>query len=351
MVSLYEYEGCDRMVVVTGATGHIGNVLVRKLVEDHISVRALFAPGDDLKALSNLPVELIPMDILDSDGLVRAFDGAEAVFHLAGIITIMPFFQKRVYRVNVEGTKNVITACRKAGVKRLVYVSSVHALSEPEKGATIDENFEFNAKKVYGCYGKSKAIAGMEVEKAASRGLDTVILCPSGVIGPYDYRGSEMGKLFEDFLKGKFRIAVDGCFDFVDVRDVADGIVKAWKKGESGEKYILSGHTITMRKLVAMLNNCSAMKRKKVFFLPEALMYPIAAAMTLFYWLSDSKPRFTFYSLHTLHRYYNFTHEKASRELGYNPRPIKESVEDTLEWFEKKMNFSKGSFSQEKGLI
>ncbi|OAA30078.1 hypothetical protein AT15_00765 [Kosmotoga arenicorallina S304] len=326
------------MVVVTGATGHIGNVLVRKLVNEGVSVKALFAPGDNLKALLNMPVELIPMDILDYEGLVRAFKGADAVFHLAGLITIMPFFQKKVFRVNVEGTKNVIRACRKAGVKRLVYVSSVHALSEPEKGAAIDENFGFNVKKVYGCYGKSKALAGREVERAVSEGLDAVILCPSGVIGPYDYRGSEMGTLFRDFVRGKFRISVNGCFDFVDVRDVADGIIRAWKKGKSGEKYILSGHMITMKKLVALLYKYTAQKRKKIFFVPEVLVYPVAAVMTAYYWLSGSKPRFTFYSLHTLRRYYRFSHEKASRELGYFPGPIEETVKATLEWFTKEAN-------------
>jgi len=229
------------MIVITGATGHLGNVLVRKLVNQNKKVRVLILPGEDITSLEGLEVEKVEGDVRVPDSLRKAFEGADIVYHCAGIISILPGQQKQLYQVNVLGTRNVVNICLETKIKRLVYTSSIHTLSEPAPGIIFDESREFNPENVLGEYSKSKALGTLEVLKGIEKGLDAVILCPSGIIGPHDYRISEMGKLIVDFVKGKVKACVDGAYDFVDVRDVAEGLILASEKGKKGECYILSG--------------------------------------------------------------------------------------------------------------
>jgi len=215
------------MIVITGETGHLGNVLVRKLVNQNKKVRALILPGEDIVSLEGLEVEKVDGDVCVPDSLRKAFEGAEIVYHCAGIISILPGQQKHLYQVNVLGTRNVVNMCLETKVKRLVYTSSIHALSEPAPGIVIDESREFNPENVLGEYSKSKTLGTLEVIKGIEKGLDAVILCPSGIIGPHDYRVSEMGKLIVDFDKWQVKAYVDGAYEFVDVRDVAEGLILA----------------------------------------------------------------------------------------------------------------------------
>ena len=166
------------MIVITGATGHLGNVLVRKLVSMNKKVRALILPGEDIASLEGLEVEKVEGDVRAPDSLRRAFEGADIVYHCAGIISILPGQQKQLYQVNVLGTRNVVNMCLETKVKRLVYTSSIHALSEPAPGIVIDESREFNPENVLGEYSKSKTLGTLEVLKGREKGLDGVILCP-----------------------------------------------------------------------------------------------------------------------------------------------------------------------------
>jgi len=211
------------MIVVTGATGHIGNVLVRELLKRGKKVRAVIPPFEDTTPLEGLEVERVEGDVRNADSLIHAFNGADVVYHLAGIISILPGKTELLYQVNVEGTRNVVEACLKSNVRRLIYTSSIEAIAEPPQGTVIDETIPFAPDNAIAEYGRSKAKAALAVLEGLKKGLDAVIVCPTGVIGPYDFKLSEMGQLFIDFARGKSRIYVGGAYDFVDVRDVAIG--------------------------------------------------------------------------------------------------------------------------------
>jgi dihydroflavonol-4-reductase len=320
------------MIVVTGATGHIGNVLLRELTSRGESVRVIVLPGEDISPLDGLKVEIAIGDIRDKDFLMRAFNGADTVYHLAGFISIVPGKKVLLNSINVEGTKNVVEACLKLGIKRLVYTSSIHAVKEPVNGITIDESCPYDPENVLGDYAKSKAQATIEVLKGIERGLNAIIVCPTGVIGPYDYKNSEMGTLIQNFMCKKLKMYIDGAYDFVDVRDVAHGLILACEKGQRGESYILSGQRISIKELLQVLQQITGVKAP-IYKAPVRLIRALGTMITPFFRLFRTKPLFTAYSVDVLKSNSFVSSEKASRKLGYTKRPIKDSIADTVAWF------------------
>lgn len=320
------------MNLVTGATGHIGNVLVRHLLEKGEKVRALILRGEDLTPLKGLNVETVVGDVLDPESLKSALQGVSRVFHLAGIVSIMPGRDELVRRVNVDGTINILRAAIQSGVRRLVYTSSIHAILRAPHGIRIDETLPFDPNNPVGEYDRSKAEATLAVQEAVKNGLDAVIVCPTGVIGPYDYRGSEMGSLIRECAEQKPQLYVDGAYDFVDVRDVAEGLILAGEKGRKGESYILSGERISVRYLLETIRE----ETGKGFFtlkIPFGLARLAARIAPVYYRLARTRPRFTPYSLETLRSNSVISHSKAERDLGYHPRPLRQALADTIQWF------------------
>jgi dihydroflavonol-4-reductase len=322
------------MILVTGATGHIGNVLVRRLLSAGERVRALIMPGEDTSPLTGLDVEMVHGNVLDPDSLRRAMEGVGRVFHLAGIISILPGRNLMLRRVNVEGTRNVIAAAARAGVRRLLYTSSIHAIQRAPHGTCIDERLPFDPSNPAGEYDRSKAEASLEVMDAARAGLDTVIVCPTGVIGPHDYRESELGTLIRDCVAEKPQFFVDGAYDFVDVRDVAEGMVLASEKGRAGETYILSGERLSVGRMIDILWDLTGRRFSRIH-IPFSLAEFASHFTPLYYKLSGAKPRFTSYSLKTLRSNADISHAKATRELGYRPRNLMETIGDTVIWFRR----------------
>ena len=319
------------MILVTGATGHLGNVLVRKLVESEESVRVFVHPKDDLTPIEDLDVEIVWGDIRNLEDVENACERVDTVFHLAGIISILPWRNKLVEEVNVKGVENVLKAVKKHKVNRLIYTSSVHAFMEPEPGSLITEETPIDPRRTKGAYGKSKALATLKVMDAAKAGLDAVVVCPTGIIGPYDFKLSEMGRFFLNFLTSKLKYGVSGSFDFVDVRDVADGLIKAWKHGKSGQFYILGNRNVSIEEFLKILSELTG-KKQSIKILGKNSAYIISFLLTIFQYIFGKKPIFTPYSVHTLTRNYTFSHAKACKELGYNPRPIENTIRDTLNW-------------------
>ena len=319
------------MWLVTGATGHIGNVLVRKLIERGEKVRALILPGESVESISGLQVEAVEGDVLNLDSLFKSFEGIRGVFHLAGVISIMPGSNEFVRRVNVEGTKNILQVATEKRVMKLVYTSSIHAIQRAEEGI-IDESLPYDPDNPYGAYDRAKAEATLEVQKAAQAGLEAVIACPTGVIGPYDFRGSLMGSVIRTAVEEKPTLYVDGAYDFVDVRDVADGLIAAAKHGKRGESYILSGHKISVRYLLETIREITG-KRFFQMKIPFDLAKFVALFTPMYYSVARVNPRFTPYSLEVLRSNANISHAKATRELGYKPRSLYESIKDTVKWF------------------
>jgi dihydroflavonol-4-reductase len=243
----------------------------------------------------------------------------------------MPGANPFVRKVNVEGTKNILRAAMESGIKKLVYTSSIHAIRRVEEGV-IDENVPYDMNNPYGAYDRSKAEATLEVLHAADSGLEAVVACPTGVIGPYDFRGSMMGSLIHDAAVAKPTLYVDGAYDFVDVRDVAEGLIAAAESGKRGESYILSGQKISVRYLLETVREITGRN-----FFQMKVPFDLAKFAALFtptyYKLAHATPRFTPYSLEVLKSNSNISHAKATHELGYSPRSLYESLKDTVKWF------------------
>jgi dihydroflavonol-4-reductase len=319
------------MILVTGATGHIGNVLVRELLARGEKVCALVIPNDDLTCLQSLDVEIIEGDVLDLESVRRACKEVTDVFHLAAIITIMPGKNERVQQVNVEGTKNVLKAAYEAGVHRFIYTSTIHALKRVPDGV-IDESVPFDPNNPVGTYDRSKAQATLTVLEAVKRGLDAVVVCPTGVIGPYDYRVSSMTESILSCSRGETQTYIENAaYDFVDVRDVVAGLLAAREKGRSGESYILSGERVPSHEMHQLIQKITGIPfRENALPLKQARV--IASLMAFSYRITRGTPRFTPYALEVLISNSNFSHAKATRELGYQPRPLKQSFADTIAW-------------------
>ena len=321
------------MWLVTGATGHVGNVLVRRLLERGEKVRALILPGESCESIHGLDVEAVEGDVLNVDAVFESMRGVKGIFHLAGVISIMPGPNPLIHKVNVNGTKNIIRAALKHG-KKLIYTSSIHAIQRVEDGI-IDEKIPYDMNNPYGAYDRSKAEATLEVLNAAHSGLEAVVTCPTGVIGPYDFRGSMMGAVIHDAAKSKPTLYVDGAYDFVDVRDVADGLISAAENGKRGESYILSGQKISVRYMLETVREVTG----RNFFqmkVPFDLAKFAAVFTPMYYQLANETPRFTPYSLEVLQSNSNISHAKATKELGYSPRSLYESIKDTVKWFLEK---------------
>jgi dihydroflavonol-4-reductase len=330
------------MNLVTGGAGHLGNVLVRELLGRGEKVRVLILPGEDTRSLDGLSTEMVEGDVLDFDSLIRAMDQVDVVFHLAALVSITEDKAYLLDTVNVEGTRNVIAAAKQTGVKKLVYTSSIHALERPPLGVSITEMCAFDTENPAGPYDRSKAKASLLIQRAAADGLDTCIVCPTGVIGPYDFRRSEMGELILSFMQKKVNVLVDGAFDFVDVRDVAQGQILARDNGKPGETYILGGERIELTFLHKLVKKITGKETKPITFpLPIAMI--VAPMAELYYKITKKKPRFTRYSIETVASNSEISSEKAKRELGYNPRSMVKSILDTVRWWLENLGLTKRS--------
>lgn len=326
-------ESKRHMIVVTGATGHIGNVLVRELLKRGEVVRALVMPTEDTVPLEGLDVEIILGDVRHLPSLKAAFTGADLVFHLAGIVTIMPGMRTLLEAVNVRGVRNVIDACRASGVCRLVYTSSVHAIAEAPEGNLIDESRPFDPDQVLGDYARSKARATLLILDAVREGgLDAVICCPTGVIGPWDYRVSNIGQLILDFASGHLKSYVRGAYDFVDVRDVATGLVLAAERGQSGRHYILSGAQVQVPELMKELER-NIHRKAPGYEIPSGMARAAGVLASVYYRLLHRQPVFTAYSIDVLKSNSLISSARAREELGFTTRRWQDSIRDQVEWF------------------
>lgn len=323
------------MITVTGSTGHIGNVLVRELIKRGEEVRLMTTTGDVPSFLRELPLTAVKGDLRDAQAVESAIAGADYVFHLAGIISISSFRDKKLEDVNIGGTQNVVDACLKHKVKRLVYTSSVHALPENPDGSEITENSDFSDKNLFGAYAKTKAAATKVVLAAVKNGLDAVITFPSGVLGPYDYRGSEAGKMISDYASNKLPFYIEGEYNFVDVRDVVAGLILAWEKGKKGEGYMLAGNKMNLSEFFEILMEVEPKMKKPVIKIP----IPIALSAA---WITERvckvmgvKPLFTAYAIKVLQSNCNISNKKSQEELGYTFRSIRESIHDAHKWMKE----------------
>jgi dihydroflavonol-4-reductase len=317
-------------VVVTGAAGHVGGNLVRALLARGRSLRALV--HRDRRALEGLDVETVVGDVCDLGSLYRAFEGAEVVYHVAALISLSMGDWPRLEAVNVTGTRNVVEACLRCGVRRLVHFSSIHALVQEPLDVPVDESRPLVESRGSPPYDRSKAAGEREVRRGIERGLDAVIVSPTGMIGPYDFRPSHFGQVLLALGQRRLPALVDGGFDWVDVRDVVAGAMRAEECALAGAKYLLSGHWASLRDLAVLTEEITGARAPRTAF-PMWMARVGVPFGTHFTRLDGNHPLYTRFSLRALRGNPQVSHRRATRDLGYHPRPLRETLEDTFQWF------------------
>lgn len=310
-------------ISITGASGHIGANLCRESLRQGHLLKVLVNRYTD--SLEGLELELIRGSLLDTAALEKLAEGAEIFIHLAASISING--KKELVDTNYQGTLNVIDAVRKTGVKRLIYFSSIHALSPFPLEELLDETRKLALDDPM-LYSRSKAMAEKAVREAAEEGMDAVIINPTSVIGPNDFKPSLIGQAIIQLYTGKIPALIPGGYDWVDVRDVVSGTIAAMEKGRIGESYLLSGHFVSLPELYGMI------RTSKLPVIPFWLAEVGVPFLKAWAWISRSTPLYTRESVEILktgHR--NISSRKAEAELGYHSRPFEETLRDTLDWF------------------
>lgn len=319
-------------IVITGASGLIGNNLASVLLDDgHTVVAADLVRSD---SLDDLDVEFAEIDVLEPASLRDVYEGADAVFHLAAIISLSGDPSGIVARVNVEGPRNSARAALDAGVERFVHCSSVHAFDLQTCGPSLDETGPRTTEAHAPAYDRSKYAGEQQVQSAIADGLDAVIVNPTGVLGPRDFAGSRIGETIRQMRSGRIPVTVSGGFDFVDVRDVVRGMISAFHRGRTGENYLLSGTRVSIRELRKLVMTVDRSKRPTVD-IPLGLIKSLAPIVEFFTPKGDI-PLFTRDSLHALEFSPTVSHYKAATELCYATRPIHETVADTIHWMDSR---------------
>lgn len=325
-----------RLYIITGANGHLASTIIKYLKKEECHIRGLILPTEENKDTETVKYykgDITKVETLhDIFGQTDDYDKVD-VIHAAGLISIKDEITSQLYDVNVNGTKNIISQCFKYSVKRLLYVSSVHAIPEGDDLSVIKEVPVFSKNNVIGAYASTKAEASQAVIDAVQNGLDAVIVHPSGIVGPYDNGGNHTTQLIQLYLSGKLPAGVTGGYDFVDVRDVAKGCIAAAKKGMRGESYILSNRYTTVADLLEYMRAATNGRKKVCFPLTVAKL-----AAPVFEWIGqvrNSRPLFTKYSLATMDSNGRFSHDKATMQLGYSPRDMRDTVADTIKYLQQ----------------
>lgn len=325
----------NRLYLITGAAGFLGNTIVRKLLAQNCAVRGLILNPRDREIFGGAALEFVCGDMRDVQSLEPLFANPAhrelIVIHTASMVSIAEKFDQTVYDINVTGVANLLALCEKHSVKRLIHVSSVHAIPELPMGELIREVVEFSPDTVHGTYAKTKAQASRLVLESARAGLDCCIIHPTGIIGRGDYGRTHLNQMVVDYLAGRLTACVKGGYDFVDVGDVADGVIACVERGVSGECYILSNRYCTVREVLDLLHKISGKPRVKVV-LPLWFAKLTAPLAEQYYRILHQPPLYTPYSLYTLESNANFSHEKATARLGYHPHELETTLREMVAW-------------------
>jgi dihydroflavonol-4-reductase len=316
-------------IAVTGASGHIGNCLVRELKKQGASIKVLV--HNFRSDLEELDVELIRGNLLEPESLNNLCEGADVVYHLAAQIDIGNKSPAQIYDTNVNGTKNILKAASYRRVKKFIHFSSIHAFQTDPLDMMLDESrSKVEAKKII--YEFSKAEGEREVLKAVKEGLSAVILNPTAVIGPFDKRHSFLGQALIKIYRNKLPFIVSGGYNWVDVRDVVSASIQAIEAGRNGENYILSGKYCSLRDLAVMISEISGCKIPGV--IPVSLAQLACPFFKIYSTISNKEPLYTYQSLNILiNSPTNISSAKAIKELRYNPRPLEQTLRDTFDWY------------------
>lgn len=318
--------------LVTGATGFIGSNVVRELITEGAEVRALARKGSERKALVGLSVDVVEGDLLDRDSLERAVQGCEVVFHVGALYAFWPPAHSEAYRVNVEGTRNILAAARAQGVKRFIHTSSSATIGLPAAGTDGDEATAVSQAEMLKGYKESKYLAEVEALKA-SKEMAVVVVNPTAPVGAWDVKPTPTGRIVLDFMKGRMFGYVDTGLNVVHVRDVARGHILAFEKGRIGERYILGNRNMSLREIFAAIGAIVGRPAPKLK-LPYAVALGFACLDELVTGrILHRTPRAAVDEVRLAHKRMYFSAAKAVRELGMPQTPVESAFADAVSWF------------------
>jgi len=315
-------------VLVTGATGFVGWHVARLLRERGDNVRVLVR---DPKRLRELEAETVTGDLRDPLSLKRAVAGCGIVFHVAADYRLWAKDPGELYRSNVEGTRNVLEAARNAGVERLVYTSTVGCIGIP-RDSVGDEQQPVAETDMQGAYKRSKFQAEQIAVEFARDKFPVIIVNPTAPVGDHDWKPTPTGRIVVDFMRRNMPAYVDTGLNIVDVRDVARGHLLACERGRVGERYILGGENLTLRQIFERLESISGLKAPKVQ-IPYAVAFAAGVVSTAWAHVSGDEPRAPLDAVKMARKKMWVRHDKARRELGFEPGPAPEALRRAVEWF------------------
>lgn len=320
--------------LVTGATGFLGSHVARQLLAKGAELRLLVRPTSRTDNINDLAAERVIGDLRDLESLKRGMSGCEFVFHVAADYRLWARNGQELYDSNVEGTRNVLTAARDRGVRRVIYTSSVATMGFGNKGRLTDESTPVTIANMIGDYKRSKFMAERLVIEAGQAGQNVVLVNPTTPIGERDIKPTPTGRIVVDFLRRKFPAYVDTGLNLVDVVDCAEGHLLAMEKAVPGERYILGGENLTLKQILDKLAAITGLPSPKVK-LPYAIAYATGVVDTLFSGtIRKREPRVTLDSVRMGRKKMFVTSAKAEQELGWNPRPVDGALRRAVEWFQ-----------------
>jgi dihydroflavonol-4-reductase len=321
--------------LVTGGTGFVGRAVVEELLAAGREVRVL-ARQDGHPALNGLEVEAVMGDLRDKDSLAQALKGCSRVFHVAADYRLWVPDPDTMYAINVQGTHNILAAALAQGVERFVYTGTVGALGNPGDGTPGREDSPVTYYDMVGQYKRTKFLAELSAVQYSRQGLPVVIVNPSTPVGPWDYRPTPTGQMIVDFLKGRMPAYLETGLNIVHVKDVARGHLLAEEKGRVGEKYILGNENLNFSRILKLLAEISGRRapRIKVPYWPVLAMSCVNECWARYF--SHKPPRMPLTAVRMARKYMFFDNSKAVKELGLTLTPVKQALEDAVEWFQER---------------
>jgi dihydroflavonol-4-reductase len=319
--------------LVTGASGFLGNHVVQLLAERGERIRVLLRPTSQTRLLEGLAVERVFGDLRDRASLDKAVDGVRTVYHVAADYRLWARDPREIYESNVQGTRNLLEAARRAKVERFVYTSTVGTVAVPRGGVLPDESIVTSLDEMIGAYKRSKWLAEQEARKAAEAGLPVVIVNPTTPVGPGDAKPTPTGRIIIDFLNGRMPAYVDTGLNFVSVEDTAAGHLSAARRGRIGERYILGGENLTLKQALEILSQVSGRPAPRVR-IPHVIALAAGYADAALSRLIRREPQIPLEGVRMARHSMFVNSERARAELGFSPGPVAAAFERAVRWYE-----------------
>jgi dihydroflavonol-4-reductase len=321
------------LAFVTGATGFLGSHVARVLADNGADMRLLVRSSSNLRNIEGLRADRVLGDLRDPASLEKAMAGCDVVFHVAADYRLWVRDPNAMYRSNVEGTRAILEAARKNGVRRVVHTSSVATIGFTGNGCPANEDSPVSLTDMIGHYKRSKFMAEQLALEAGRSGLEVVVLNPTTPVGDHDIKPTPTGRIVVDFLKRKFPAYVETGLNLVDVRECARGHVTTLEKGKSGERYILGGENLTLKQILDKLAEITGLP-SPMLKLPYIFAYAAGIADEIVTGrLRGREPRATIDTVRMGAKKMFASSDKAERELGWKIVPVESALRRAVDWF------------------